>query len=209
MKLVDISPPLSERIAVWPGDVPFERSVSMGFEHGDHLGLSSIRTTVHVGAHTDAPCHYAAQGEGIHQRPLDRYFGRCEVMHVSVPRGHRVQPGDLPRVPSEPRLLIATGTYPDPHTFNEDFASLSPELVAHLHDHGVVLIGIDTPSVDLCHDRELLSHTAIAQRDMAILEGVVLQHVPDGTYTLIALPLAIEGSDASPVRAVLLDPPVA
>lgn len=209
MKLVDISPPLSERIAVWPGDVAFEHVVSMGFDQGDHLGLSSIRTTVHVGAHTDAPSHYSAHGEGIQQRPLERYFGRCEVMHVSVPQGHRIQPRDLPRAPSEPRVLIGTGTYPDPHLFNEDFAALSPELVAYLHDHGVQLVGIDTPSVDLCQDRELLSHNAISDRDMAILEGVVLRHVADGVYTLIALPLPIEGSDASPVRAVLVDPPVA
>jgi arylformamidase len=45
----------------------------------------------------------------------------------------------------------------------------------------------------------------IAAHDMAILEGIVLQDVPDGVYTLIALPLRIQGADASPVRAVLVD----
>jgi arylformamidase len=209
MKLLDISPRLSERLAVWPGDVPFQRTVSLGFETGDHLGLSSIHTTVHAGAHTDAPSHYASTGQGIEERSLERYFGRCEVMRVEVPHGHRITPGDLPRLPTEPRLLLATGTYPDPHTFNEDFAALSPELVDHLHAHGVQLVGIDTPSIDPCEDKALLSHNAIARHDMAILEGIVLADVPEGAYTLIALPLPIEGSDASPVRAVLVDPPVA
>jgi arylformamidase len=68
----------------------------------------------------------------------------------------------------------------------------------------VKLIGLDTPSVDPADDKELHSHSAIAARDMAILEGVVLDHVAPGTYTLIALPLPLEGADASPVRAVLL-----
>ncbi|MDD9999221.1 MAG: hypothetical protein OXQ89_15905 [Rhodospirillaceae bacterium] len=38
---------------------------------------------------------------------------------------------------------------------------------------------------------------------MAILEGLVLDHVDSGEYELIALPLRVEGADASPVRAVL------
>jgi arylformamidase len=38
-----------------------------------------------------------------------------------------------------------------------------------------------------------------------VLEGLVLDDVPEGRYELIALPLAISGADASPVRAVLRD----
>ena len=38
---------------------------------------------------------------------------------------------------------------------------------------------------------------------MAILEGLVLDRVPEGLYELIALPLPLAGFDASPVRAVL------
>jgi arylformamidase len=38
---------------------------------------------------------------------------------------------------------------------------------------------------------------------MAILEGVVLDAVPEGLYELVALPLKLAAFDASPVRAVL------
>jgi arylformamidase len=38
---------------------------------------------------------------------------------------------------------------------------------------------------------------------MAILEGLLLDGVPEGRYELIALPLKLVGFDASPVRAVL------
>jgi arylformamidase len=38
---------------------------------------------------------------------------------------------------------------------------------------------------------------------MSIIEGVVLDGVAEGRYELIALPLRIEGADASPVRAIL------
>jgi arylformamidase len=202
--LIDISPTLSPATAVWPGDVPFSREVACSIAGGANIDLSSIRTTVHVGAHTDAPSHYVAGGATIEARPLERYYGPCDVLSVAVGRGERVTPAHLPREPRAPRVLLRTGTFPNPDRFDEDFAALSPELVDWLADRGVVLVGLDTPSVDLCHDKELRSHQAIARRDLAILEGVVLGHVPDGLYTLIALPLKLAGADASPVRAVLV-----
>jgi arylformamidase len=204
--IIDISPPLTPSIAVWPGDVAFSRQVALSIAGGANIDLSSITTTVHVGAHTDAPSHYAPGGAGIAARDLGLYYGECEVIRVGVARGERIVPRHLDAVPGPraPRVLFHTGTFPDPDRFDEDFAALSPELIDALAGQGVVLVGIDTPSVDLCHDKELLSHAALARHDLAVLEGVVLDHVPPGRYTLIALPLRIVGADASPVRAVLV-----
>jgi arylformamidase len=113
-------------------------------------------------------------------------------------------PRDVKDEVRAPRVLFSTGTFPDPNAFSTDFASLSPELVDDLHGKGVVLVGIDTPSVDPFDDKELLAHRALFRRDMANLEGLVLSHVAPGLYTLVALPLRIEGADASPVRAALI-----
>src|SRR5207244_2645267 len=95
------------------------------------------------------------------------------------------------------------GTFPDPETFNTDFAALSAELVETLYAQGVKLVGIDTPSVDLFDSKDLPAHRTFLRLDMAILEGLVLRDVPEGVYELIALPLRLVGFDASPVRAVL------
>lgn len=202
-RLIDITPRVHPGLAVWPGDTPFSRDVALSIASGDNLELSSITTTVHLGAHTDAPSHYVHPGQDIAQRDPALYVGPCEVMHVEVERGARID--TLPRAPRAPRLLLRTGTFPDPDTFNEDFAALSPGLIHRLAAVGVRLIGIDTPSVDLCKDADLLAHHAIARHDLAILEGIVLEHVPEGLYTLMALPLKLAGCDASPVRAVLWD----
>lgn len=206
MRCFDISPPLSESIAVWPGDVPLTRQVALDMGNGDNLTLSSVTTTLHVGAHADAPSHYEKDGEDIASRDPMRYFGPAEVMQVTgAGEDGRIRVSDLPRPPSATRLLLRTGSFPDPTHFNKDFHSLSPELVAHVYERGVRLIGIDTPSVDPCNDAHLHSHNAIAARDMAILEGLVLSEVPEGQYLLSALPLKLEGADAAPVRAILVE----
>ena len=201
--LFDITPPIAPGLAVWPGDTAPRREVLMDMAAGDNLTLSTLRATVHLGAHADAPSHYSATGEAIADRPLERYLGRCEVVDVAARRGVRVDAAQLSRSPSESRVLLKTGTFPDPYAFNEDFAGLAPLLLETLHEAGVVLVGIDTPSVDLFDSKDLPSHQACLRSDMAILEGLVLEGVPEGVYELIALPLRLVGFDASPVRAVL------
>ena len=203
-RLIDITPTVSERLAVWPGDVAYSRSVALDMQTGDNLTLSATHSTVHLGAHTDAPNHYAKDGAGISERPLEAYYGPCQVMRVNIKHGERILPAHLSGPVTAPRVLFHTGTYPDPESWNGDFASLSPELIDFLANHGVVLVGIDTPSIDLSDDKVLLSHNAVARHDLAILEGIVLEDVKPGNYTLVALPLKLEGADASPVRAVLV-----
>lgn len=204
--LIDISPLVSARVAVWPGDVPFSRTVALDMEQGDNLTLSAMTTTLHVGAHCDAPNHYTVGGEDVASRNLGMYYGPCQVLSVEVKRAERIKPHHVTVPLNASRVLFKTKTFPNPDHFNEDFASLSPELVAFLHQEGVALVGIDTPSIDLFSDKKLLSHNAVAERDMAVLEGIVLDHVKDGLYTLIALPLKLAGADASPVRAALVLP---
>lgn len=202
--LIDISPLVDESIHVWPGDTPFVHTVNADMHSGANLTLSDIRTTVHVGAHADAPSHYVKEGCDIASRRLDYYIGRCVVLHIRVRRGDRITPDHLNgKVVSAPRVLLRTGTFPDPRKWNNDFASLSPALVDDFYQHGVMLIGIDTPSVDPFDSKALEAHQAFARNDMGVLEGLVLDHVDEGEYELIAPPLRIRGADASPVRAVL------
>jgi arylformamidase len=200
---IDISPVLRASIAVFPGDTPFERTVNMSFKQGKHLDLSDMKTTLHVGAHTDAPSHYHGEGKTIEKRDLSLYMGPCQVMEVTG-NPSRIKPEDIKDKIQAPRILFKTNSFPDPDKWNDDFTALSPELIYFLKKNNVVLVGIDTPSVDPATDEAMVSHKAIYESDMAILEGIILTHVTPGKYQLIALPLRIEDADASPVRAILL-----
>ncbi|MCE9619991.1 MAG: cyclase family protein [Planctomycetes bacterium] len=209
-QIIDISPRISSRLAVFPGDVPMAREVLFDMKRGDGITLSAIRSTVHLGAHADAPSHYGRDGRTMEQQPLDLYWGECEV--VKGKPGARSAANRIGRshlavneawVPKLPRLLIATGSYPDGDKWTADFCGLEPDLVDWLADHGVKLVGVDTPSVDCADSKDLPAHKRFYARDVAIIEGLVLRDVPPGRYELCAMPLALEGFDGSPVRAAL------
>jgi arylformamidase len=203
MTIYDITPPISEQLSVWPGDTPPRREVLSDLARGDTITLSALHATVHLGAHADAPSHYGLHAPAIHERKLDTYLGPCQVMRLSVERDTCIAPAMLTGPVQAERVLLATGTFPDPTQFNEDYAALTPALVDFLHERGVRLVGIDTPSVDAFHSQDLPCHLTFLQWDMAILEGLLLADVPEGIYELIALPLKLVGFDASPVRAIL------
>ncbi len=221
--LYDITPPITPMLAVWPGDTPPSREVLLDISRGDNITLSTLRATAHLGAHADGPNHYAKNAPAIHERALDYYLGSCQVIRIDTARAARIttkmfldvagrvfaaaevslEPPAVGPIDFTSRVLFATGTYPSSQKWSSDFAALSAELIDFLHDRGVITVGIDTPSIDLPDSKDLPAHKAVLRHDMAILEGLVLKDVPEGTYELIALPLPLVGFDASPVRAVL------
>jgi arylformamidase len=203
----DITPPISEQMAVFPGDQKFETKTVFDYKKGDHLYLSSIQTTTHIGAHADSSSHYHAKGEGIDQRPLSAYFGACqviEVLKVSDTKENRIYPSDFKTEIKASRVLFKTNSFPDYNHWNSDFFALSPELIYLLKDKNVQLVGIDTPSVDPETSKTLDSHQALFQTGMCVLEGLWLPSVPEGLYQLVAMPLPFVDGDASPVRAILI-----
>jgi arylformamidase len=203
MKYIDISPIINPNIAVFPGDTTFSSKILLDFKKGDNLLLSTINTTVHLGAHTDAPNHYHKDGEDIASRDLNFYIGDCQVITVDIKRGERIYPKNINTEIKAQRILFRTLSFPDPDNWNNDFNSLSPELISFLSNKGVILVGIDTPSVDPYDSKDLESHNEIYKNNLAVLEGIILNDVSDDIYNLIALPLKIKGADASPVRAIL------
>lgn len=192
---------------VWPGDNPPTREVVMDLANGDAVTLSTLRSTVHLGTHADGPCHYAQDAAGVGEMNLDHYIGPCRVIRVQAAPRTRVTIDMLGDAPIDaPRILIDTGTFTTIEHFNEHFAALDPDLVDHLAAHGVITVGLDSPSVDIIDSTSLPAHGRCLEAGMAILETLKLAGVTPGRYELLAQPLKLIGVDGSPVRAVLRTP---
>jgi len=203
---IDITPPLSERTMVWPGDTPIKRTVLMDMAKGDNFTLSAVSTTVHLGAHADGPNHYGHPALSIGEMPLKHYVGPCQVIVCNARRGERVRVdelvGGVGQVTSA-RVLLKTSSFDGFSAWNADFCGLSVELVEQLAARGVITIGVDTPSVDPQTSKAMEAHKAIFKAGIAIIEGLALQGVAPGHYVMSAAPLPLMGFDGSPLRALL------
>lgn len=201
--LYDVSPTIRLDTPVWPGDTPFSSRLAWSMSEGATVNVSAVTTTTHLGSHVDAPFHTEPRGDAVADLGLDPFLGPCRV--VKVPPAPLIEPRHVAGLEPDgpPRVLFKTESVRDRRTFPERFTALSPELAALLAERRMLLVGLDTPSVDPFDSKTLDAHHALARGGVAILEGLVLDGVPEGLYELIALPLKLAGLDASPVRAVL------
>jgi arylformamidase len=203
-RLWDISPPLQPGTPVFPGDAPFELRWTARLAAGDAVNLSALTLSPHTGAHADAPLHYSADGAAAGALDLAPFLGPCRVIHA-IGRGPLLLWQHLSHAlaaPLPPRVLVRTHAR-SPSGWDPALTAFAPDTVMRLADAGVRLIGIDTASIDPADSTTLPSHQVIRQRDLRVLENLLLDDVPAGDYELIALPLKLMTAEASPVRAVL------
>ncbi len=209
-RLWDISEPIEPASATFPGDTPFSQEWVARQERGASCNVSTIRMSVHVGTHTDAPLHFDLAGPDIASVDLTRYLGRCRVVDVAG----EGSPSLIPAAAITPamlagaeRLLFRTRKEHDHRTFDPAFTAVGPAAARALVAAGIRLVGIDTPSMDHADSKELDGHHLLYEGGVAILENIDLRGVPAGDYELIALPLRIVDGDSSPVRAILRELP--
>ncbi|MFO1030557.1 MAG: arylformamidase [Planctomycetota bacterium] len=210
MRLWDISEPIEPASATFPGDSPFSQEWVARQEQGASCNVSTIRMSVHVGTHTDAPLHFDLAGPDIASVDLTQYIGRCRVVDV---RGEGT-PSVIPARALAPellagaeRILLRTRDEHDHRRWEPSFTALGPDAARALVQAGIRLVGIDTPSMDHAASKDLAGHHTLFEGGVAILENLDLRHVPAGDYELIALPLRIVNGDSSPVRAILRELP--
>jgi len=207
-RLWDISPPLDVRTPVFPGDTPFALQWAARIGPGCPVNVSTLTLSPHTGAHADAPLHYSDEGAAIGAVSLEPYLGRCRVIHT-IGCGPLVQWAHIEHALQDlpPRVLVRTYAHMPQDHFDDDLPAYAPDTVARLADLGVLLIGIDSASIDPASSKTLDSHQVIRQRGLRVLENLLLDDVPEGDYELIALPLKLSTACASPVRAVLRELP--
>ena len=203
-RIIDISQRLGAGTPVWPGDTPVESGVRWDHGADSPVRVSWFRSSTHGGTHADAPLHYDPAGAAIDAVDLRAYLGLARVIDL---RGCSalISAEMLRPWLDEPveRVLLRTFERFPHDRWPEAFAAISADAIDLLAAHGVVLIGTDAPSLDPETSKTMDAHHAVRRANMRVLEGLALDAVPAGDYELIALPLALAGLDAAPVRAVL------
>ena len=203
-KLWDISPPVQPGSPVFPGDTPYQQQWATTLGPACPVNVSTLTLSPHVGAHADAPLHYDPQGASAGELDLTPYLGPCRVIHA-IGVAPLIEWSHLAHAVEQlpPRVLVRTCLRMPVDHWDPDLAAFAPQTIERLAALGVLLVGIDTASIDPADSKTLDSHQVIRRLNLRVLENLVLDDVSEGDYELIALPLKLMTADASPVRAVL------
>ena len=191
MKLYDISQEVFS-CAVYPGDPKPERTILSQMQTGDSYNLTAFSMCAHNGTHVDAPYHFLPQGKTVETMGLEPFVGECFVVrHEGL-----VTAGDaqsfLTAAGSARRLLIAGK------------ATVTLEAAQVFAQSDLLLVGNESQTVGP-EDGPMQVHLCLLGQGIALLEGVVLDEVPQGHYFLSAAPLKLAGADGAPCRAFLAE----
>ncbi len=192
MEIIDITNGIFTS-EIYPGDPQPESALVKSIKEGDGCNLSSFSTGCHAGTHADAPLHFVDEGKSIDEMHLAAFIGPCRV--IEVPEGPitgEYVENCFPR--GDKRLLIKSSG-------KAWFFDHGAQAAARL---GIYLIGTDGLSVGT-HGDQIAPHKAFLNKNIAILEGLNLENVKEGSYFLIAPPIKLENLEAAPVRAILID----
>jgi arylformamidase len=208
MKIFDISRPLFNGLAPWPGDTAFRFNLNWKMAEGATVNVGAMTMGVHNGSHADAPFHFEEGAATIDRMPLGIYFGEAVVVDLTSrfenDKAREITIADIgAAAESAPRILLKTGVWKDPKIFPERIPVIARDVPKWLEDRKVKLLGLDLPSVDPIEAKVLANHHALAAANIAIVESLDLAEVEAGVYHFSALPLRIAGGDAAPVRAIL------
>lgn len=191
MKIYDISQEVFS-CAVYPGDPVPEKQVICSTADGDLYNLSSFAMCTHNGTHIDAPFHFLHNGKTVEQIPLDVFVGDCYVAHhtgdVTAEDANRI----LAKANGAERILIAGKV------------TVTAEAAEVFAESRIKLIGNEGQTIGP-EEAPMQVHLILLGRGIALLEGIVLNGVPEGQYFLSAAPLNLAGTDGAPCRAYLID----
>ena len=191
MKIYDISQEVFS-CAVYPGDPQPEKQTLYSTAAGDLYNLTSFAMCAHNGTHVDAPFHFLHNGKTVDQMNLSHFVGECFVSrhegNVTAENAEAI----LRKASGAERILIAGN------------ATVTAEAAEVFAEAGIKLLGNEGQTVGP-ENAPMQVHLILLRRGIVLLEGIVLQAVPEGRYFLSAAPLNLGGADGAPCRAYLVD----
>lgn len=203
--IYDISLPLSNATIVYPNNIPVSVETHADMP-SSQTKLSKITMGSHSGTHIDAPAHAVKGAHELHEIPLEVFVGPCRVFDfTNVIGAVKISDLDPKNIKEGEKILVKTSnSIRGFKEFYNDYVYLDGDAADWLRDKHISLFGIDYLSVKQRGSPDQRPHTSLLSKNIPIIEGIDLKEVPEGTYTLVCLPLKFIGIEGAPARAILL-----
>jgi arylformamidase len=183
--------------------------------------ITVLSILVHNGTHIDAPRHMIEKGIPIDQMPVTQFVKEGVLINV---------PGKGPNSVVTVKDVAESGVEIRPNTivmintgwtdkmwgkpgFWEQMPYLERGVAEYVANKGAAGLAIDVfPEKPLWRGVKLdpdevwiANHLAMMQKNLPLIQFVTnLSQIGNNRFTVVAVPLAIKGGDASPVRVIAL-----
>lgn len=202
MKLYDITLPVYEGMPVYKNKQ--EKQPTFKKVTNAHVTESRLSLDAHTGTHIDAPLHMINNGDTFETIDINKLVGNCKVFdftHVKESiTAEDLQPLDI----QENDFILCKTSNSFDNEFNFEFIFLAESGATFLANKGIRGIGIDALGVERAQEGHP-THKALFSADIIVIEGLSLKEVNPGTYFMVAAPMKLIGTDASPARVLLME----
>jgi len=209
MKIIDLSHKFSVDDMVFPGTQGMSYTKTHTIEK-DSYNLGIARINSHAGTHTDAPYHFIPNGKKLGEVDLNIYVGPAVAIDcrnkkaLSLINVSDIKPYEE-EIIKKKRVLICTNWYKQVNTeaFYTEYPAITVELADYLISLGVILIGVEGPSLSESKGMEVHQH--LLGKEIAIIESMKnLDQLLGKEFILCSAPLAFMEADGFPIRAYAL-----
>ncbi|SKC43548.1 Kynurenine formamidase [[Eubacterium] yurii] len=205
MRIHDVTRLISEDMTVYKDreSKKIKRTVVADYEKADYYE-SRMDMDMHCGTHIDAPLHMIKGGDTIEKYDLSKFIGDCKLFDLTdVNEAIRKKDIENLDIQKDDIVIFKTKNSFD-QGYNPKFVYIEEDAALYLSEKGIKTVGIDAMSIER-DKKEHPSHKIILGANIGVIEDLYLKNVGQGQYFLSALPLNIRGSEASPIRAVLIE----
>lgn len=206
-KWIDLTHEISPISMPYPGDPHLEIKFLNDSSDVPYT-LSEVKSGMHLGTHVDSPLHFIKGGKTITDLPLEHWSGKANVIHVAPQNGLidtlSIETAYRSCQEKQSILLIETGhdKWWNQETYYTNCPMFEKSIFAFLRENQIRLIGVDMPTMHYKHHDAIGMHRDLLGNQILIIENMTNLRLLSDTVYLMALPLKINGLEASLVRAV-------
>ena len=203
-QIFDITRKIVNDMTIWPGDAKVTIWQTSTIKEGSVANVSRVDMGVHSGTHMDAPRHFIEGGGDIASLDIGTLIGRVVIVETEDEAIDEtvVSRYDLESV-NAVFFKTRASMRDEKSPFWNEYPAITEGCAKYLIDRGIRTIGTDYFSIEYCTDNRFPVHKLLLSNGVAIIENLSLKDIEPVEYDFICLPLMLEGSDGSPVRALL------
>jgi kynurenine formamidase len=218
-KIIDLTIPLTAAATVVPGHPRLTfHPIHTHRAHG--RSNTAMRFSTHTGTHVDAPYHFDRKGKTVEQVSLDRLMGpavkidlRCKIRanHPITVEDIRTSPGFRESDLRGKIVVLHTGwnrrMFGSPRYYLDN-PWVATKTAQWLSAKKIRALALDTPQDKVQgppRPGDFPVHRTFLKKGIPFIEHLAnLERVRKRRFTLIALPIKIQGGDGAPTRAVAI-----